>query len=191
MPSLIASFIAMSLLVSSYFFKDRTYFLLFQTLGIVFLVVSYLFDGNYYAMVGLSVGLARTLVYYLYERKHSLAPVSLAITFCMLTVAAYAVVNLWILKNPKPVDIISLTSLCGFAVLFRIKNVKLMRYLIVIPTALAILYNYLCGATVFVIISYSFELAASLYAIVKFNILDKDKDRAVGEDTAAENENDS
>lgn len=176
MLALVMSFIAMSLLIGSYFFKDRTYFLLFQSLGIVFLILSYLFDGLYFAMIGLMVGLSRTFSYFLYEKTHTRAPVSLAVLFCMLTLAAYAVVNLWILKNPAPVDIINLAALCGYAILFRIKNVKLMRYLILLPTALSVLYNVLCGAAVFVAISYVFEIAANIYAIVKFNILDKKKE---------------
>ncbi len=175
MLGLIMSFIAMSLLIGSYLFKDRTYFLLFQALGIVFLILSYLFDGLYFAMIGLAIGLARTFTYFLYERKHTRAPVSWAVIFCMLTLAAYAVVNLWILKNPSPVDILNLVALFGYAILFRIKDVKLMRYLILIPTALSVLYNVLCGAAVFVAISYAFEITANIYAIIKFNILDGKK----------------
>lgn len=169
------SFIALALIVSSYLFKDRVWFLLFQALGIVFLILSYFFTGEYFAMVGLTIGLGRTFVYFLYERKQKLAPVPVAATFCMLTLAAYGVVNLWILGDPKLVDIVNLVVLCLYAVLFRIKNVKLMRYLLLVPTALAVLYNVLCGATVFVIASYSFEIAANVYAIVKFNILSEKK----------------
>lgn len=176
MLGLIMSFIAMALLICGYFFKDRLYFLLFQCLGIVFLILSYLFDGLYFAMIGLTVGLARTFTYFLYERKRTRAPVSFAVLFCMLTIAAYAVVNLWILKNPAPVDIINLAALCGYAILFRIKDVKLMRYLILLPTALSVLYNILCGAAVFVAISYAFEITANIYAIIKFNILDGKKE---------------
>lgn len=176
--SLVVSFIAMSLIVASYFFKERVWFLLFQALGIVFLILSYFFDGEYFAMVGLTIGLARTLVYFLYERKQKLASVPVAVLFCMLTLAAYGVINLWILGDPKPVDIVNLVALCSYAVLFRIKNVKLMRYLILIPTALSVLYNILCGAAVFVVVSYSFEIAANIYAIVKFNILDTKKKNA-------------
>ena len=173
MGALISSFIALCFVVSSYFFKERIYYLLFQSLCIVFLILSYLFDGNYFAMVGLIIGLGRVLVYFLYERKNVVAPVWVAVLICLATLSAYCVVNLWILKNAKPLDILNLALLCLYAVIMRIRNMELLRWLIVIPTAMAILYNALCGAAVFAVISYVFEVCANIYAIVKFNILEK------------------
>ena len=52
-----------------------------------------------------------------------------------------------------------------------------MRYVILIPTFLALLYNVLILATVFVIVSYSFELLANIVSIIKFDIIDKRKDK--------------
>ena len=52
-----------------------------------------------------------------------------------------------------------------------------MRYVILIPTFLALLYNVLIMATVFVIVSYSFELLANIVSIIKFDIIDKRKDK--------------
>ncbi len=187
--ALVFSFFALCCAVSSYLFRIRTRYLLFQSLCIVGLILAYLFEENYFAMVGLVIGLARVLIYFWYEEKNAVAPFWVMLLICLSTVAAYCVVNLWVLKNAKPMDILNLAVLCMYAVIMRLRNMRLLRWLILIPTALAVLYNVLCDATVFTVISYSFELAANLYAIVKFNILDKDKDRAAGEDTAAEHEN--
>ena len=60
------SFVAMALIVSSYFYRKKVYFLLFQALGTVFLVLSYLFSAEYFAMIGLSVGLCRTVTYFMF-----------------------------------------------------------------------------------------------------------------------------
>lgn len=171
--ALIVSFVAMSLIVSSYFFAKKVYFLLFQALGTVFLVLSYLFSGEYFAMIGLAVGLSRTVTYFLFERKEKDAPIGFVFLFGALTLAAYFTVNLGILKTAKPIDIFYVASLIAYAIVFRIKDVELMRYLVLVPTVLAVLYNILCSAPIFTTISYVFEVAAGVYAVIKFNILGK------------------
>ncbi len=171
--ALAVSFVAMALIVSSYFFEKKVYFLLFQALGTVFLVLSYLFSGEYFAMIGLAVGLSRTLTYFFFEKKNKETPIVFVFLFCALTLAAYFTVNLGILKKAKPIDIFYVASLILYAIVFRVKDVELMRYLVLLPTALAVLYNILCSAPVFTTVSYAFEVAAGVYAVIKFNILGK------------------
>ena len=173
MLSIISSFFALCFAVSSYFFRKRTYYLLFQSLCIVFLILSYFFDGNYFAMVGLIIGLCRVLIYFLYEQKNAVAPVWVALLICLATLASYCVVNLWILKNAQAIDILNLVLLWLYAVIMRIRNMELLRWLILIPTLLAVVYNVLCGAAVFAVVSYVFEACANLYAVIKFNIIEK------------------
>ena len=91
--------------------------------------------------------------------------------FCALTLTSYFTVNLGILKTAKPIDIFYVASLMLYAIVFRIKDVELMRYLVLVPTVLAVLYNVLCQAPVFTTVSYAFEVAAGVYAVIKFNIL--------------------
>ena len=169
--ALAVSFVAMALIVSSYFYRKKVYFLLFQALGTVFLVLSYLFSAEYFAMIGLSVGLCRTVTYFLFERKEKETPVCFVFIFCALTLTSYFTVNLGILKTAKPIDIFYVASLMLYAIVFRIKDVELMRYLVLVPTVLAVLYNVLCQAPVFTTVSYAFEVAAGVYAVIKFNIL--------------------
>ena len=169
--ALAVSFVAMSLIVSSYFYKKKVYFLLFQAIGTVFLVLSYLFSAEYFAMIGLAVGLSRTLTYFLFEKQDKTAPIYFVFLFCALTLASYFTVNLGILKTAKPIDIFYLASLMLYAIVFRMKDVELMRYLVLVPTVLAVMYNVLCAAPVFTTISYAFEVAAGVYAVIKFNIL--------------------
>lgn len=166
----IVSFIAMVLVGASYFFKKKSLYLTFQALGIVFLILSYLFTGAYFAMVGLFVGLARTVVFYLYEREDKVAPVFLAFIFAFLTLAAYCIVNLWIQKTAKPLDILYLIALVLYAFIFRVRDLKTVRFTVLIPTSLSVLYTVLTHAVPFVIISYSFELAANVASIFKYYV---------------------
>ena len=180
-PSLafIVSFIAMVLIACSYFFKQKRLFLRFQALGIIFLILSYLFTGEYFAMVGIAVGLGRTLAFYAYEKRDKNAPIFVSFLFSGLTLLAYFTVNFWVLKTAKPLDTIYLVALIINAFIMRIRNLKILRLTVLVPTLLCIVYNIVCNAVVFVIISYSFELCANIVSIFKYHILGKDEKQVV------------
>ena len=173
--SFLTSFIAMALIASSYFFTAKKTYLFFQSLGIVFLISSYLFGGQYFAMVGLFVGLLRTLTYYAFERNGKLAPMELAVFFSVLTVVSYGFVNFFLLKTSQPLDLLCLTALVLYAFIFRIKDLKKLRFLVLLPTALSIAYNALIGAAVFTVVSYCFELGANILSIFKYHIFKRTK----------------
>ena len=107
----IASYIAMTLVVFSYFTRKKERFLLFQSLCIVFLIVSYFFNLQFFAMVGLAVGLLRALVYFAYEKRGRLAPMYWPFLLSGLTLASYLVVNFAILETADPLDILCLVGL--------------------------------------------------------------------------------
>lgn len=155
------------MMVISYFFKSKSSYLLCQTIGLACMFFSYLFGAEYFAMIALTVSLSRTLTFFIYEKKNKRAPLALAFLFAGLTVAAYVVVNLVILKTAKPIDLLYLSAQVMYAFIFRIRSIKLVRYTIIAPHVLAILYNLLLPGMLFVALSYGFELLADLYAIVK------------------------
>lgn len=169
--SFIAGLIAMLFVASSYFFGKKSLYLLFQSIGIVFLIISYFFLTEFFAMVGLIVGLARTLVYFLYAKNDKTAPVFCAVTFCVLTISVYLIVNIAILGNAKPVDLINLAALCFYASVYLVQDLKKLRWLLFIPLTLCVAYNLLIGATAFVIVSYCFEIGANILAILKSRFL--------------------
>ncbi len=169
--ALVASFIAMMFVVLAYFVKKKERYLLFQLLCIVFLVVSYFFTLQFFAMVGLAVGLFRTLIFFLYEKKGEKAPIEWAFVFSALTLASYCIVNLWILKDAKPLDILCLAGLICYAFIFRIRDLKTVRLLMFIPTIFSILFNLLTHAALFATLTYVFELSANVLSIFKYHVL--------------------
>ena len=168
--ALIASFIAMVLVVLAYFVKNKERYLLFQLLCIVFLIISYFFTVQFFAMVGLSVGLCRTLIFFLYEKKGQKAPIELAFLLSLATVASYCIVNLWILKDAQPLDLLCLAGLISYAFIFRIRDLKTVRFLMIIPTVLSILFNVLTHAALFATLTYVFELSANAISIFKYHV---------------------
>ena len=169
--SFIASFIAMAFVVSSYLVKNKTLYLACQALCIVFLIVSYFFAVNFFGMIGWAVGLARCLTFFLYERQDKIAPIAWAFVFASLTLASYFIVNLGIMKQAKPVDILCMTALIMYAFIFRIRSLKIVRFTMLVPTVLSITYNLLIQAAVFVTLTYVFELCVDLVSIARFHIL--------------------
>ena len=179
----IVSFFALLLISSSYFVNKKNY-LFFQALGMVGLALSYLFTGEYFAMVALWIGLARALTFFGYEKGQKDAPLFLSFLFAGLTVLAYLVVNLGIQKTAKPEDLLYLVAKAFFAFTFRIRNLKTLRFVTLIPTTLAVIYSFLSNSTVFVILSALFELGAVIVAIFKYYVigakkLDKCKDEDI------------
>lgn len=173
--ALIAGFIAMALVATSYFVKKKLHYLIFQLLGILFLIVSYFFTVQFFAMVGLLIGAGRTITFAIYEQKGKTASIAWPFFFSFLSIASYAVVNLWILGTARPVDILFLVGLVGYAFIFRIRDLRTVRFLMLAPTVLSVLYNVFSDAAVFVTVSYFFELAANIVSIFKYHVFNKEK----------------
>ena len=183
----VVSILVMLVMCSSYFFKKKSLYLIVQSAGITLLMAAYILWKEYFAMVGLVIGLVRMLVYLWYERKDKETPIWWAILFSVAGVACYVIINMGIQKNAKAVDNIYLVGLVAYAFVFRIRDLNLVRYLVLIPTALSILYNALLGmGAIMVVISYSFEMCANLVAIAKYHLYDKKKTIEVKEDEKSE-----
>ena len=168
--ALVASFIAMLCVIFAYFTTKKERFLFFQSICIVFLIVSYFFTVQFFAMVGLFIGLLRALIYFAYERKERVAPISIPIGLCLLTGVSYVIVNWMILDSVTAADIILLVSLMCYIFIFRVRNLKLVRFLMVIPTVLSIIFNVWTHAALFATLSYAFELGANVTSIFRYHV---------------------
>ena len=107
---------------------------------------------------------------------------SLSFLFAGLTVLAYLVVNLGIQKTAKLEDLLYLVAKVFFAFTFRIRNLKTLRFVTLIPTTLAVIYNFLCNTTVFVILSALFEFGAVIVAIFRYYVIGKKLEQGKKED---------
>ena len=168
------SIIALGLYCSSYFFNTKKKYLTFQLTGNLFLSLSYLFMGAYFTMVSAAVGIVRGVVCYTYEKKGKRVPVYVIACLCLVTVLSYVMINYVILSGEaSPWDILYLFASCMYAITFAVRNIKLMRYLVLIPHMSAILYNLLAHAPISSAISYGIEFVITVVAIVKFRLQEK------------------
>lgn len=173
--ALIASFIAMVFVVMAYFVKSKSHYLLFQLLCVSFLVVSYFFTKQFFAMIGLSIGIFRTVTFFLYEKKEKVAPIFWSFVFSIFTIISYLIVNLQVLKTAQPLDVLCLLSLMMYAFIFRIRNLRIVRFTMLIPLFLSILFNVLTQAAIFATLSYTFELCANVVSIFKYHVFNKEE----------------
>jgi Flp pilus assembly protein TadB len=171
--ALLFSFVAMLLIAVSYFVKNKSGFLLFQSSGIFCLMISYFFNAQYFAMIGLGIGLFRSLLFYAYERKGKEASVWWCFGLCLLSFVVYGIVNLGILKSFHPADVVYLIGLVLYMFVFRIRSLKLVRFTILLPTALSIVYNVWAASPVFAVVSYCFEMTANILSIFKYHVFGK------------------
>ena len=173
MLGMVMSFIAMAFVMISYFVKNKKMYLVFQTACIIFLVLSYLVIGQFFAMIGLSISLIRALVFFLYENKDKRAPIWISVVISIGTCVAYIIVNLIILKTARPVDLLLLSSSIMYAFIFRVRNLELVRYTMLLPTVLSVLYNALISAPIFLVLSYGFEGVANIVSIFRYHLIPK------------------
>ena len=127
-------------------------------------------------MIGLGVGLIRGIVFFVYEYKDKRAPLWVSCVLAGATVVAYIIVNLVILKKEQPLDILCVAALVLYAFIFRIRNLKLVRFTMLIPTVLSILFNLLTHAALFATLTYLFELIANLGSIYKYHLRQENKE---------------
>lgn len=176
--SFIMSAIALALYCGSYFFNSKKKYLILQLTGNVFLSCSYLFMGAYFTMVSVVVGIARGLICYTYEKNNKRVPIYMIAGLCLVTVSSYILINYVILSGTASSwDILYMFASCMYAITFAIRDIKLMRYLILIPHLSAIFYNLLVKAPISSALSYGIEFVITLVAIIKFGIQEKTLNR--------------
>lgn len=168
--SFVLSTIALVLYSCSYFFNSKKFYLIFQLSGNCFLSASYLLIGAYFTMIAVLLGIARGLICYIYEKKDKKVPIYFIIGLCLVTILSYVIINTVILSQASVWDFLYLFASCMYAVTFAIRNIRVMRYVVIIPHTSAIVYNLLINAPISSAISYTVELVVTVVAIVKFEV---------------------
>lgn len=125
-------------------------------------------------MVSVAIGIGRGLICYTYEKKDKNVPVYMIVGLCFITVLSYILINYVILSSTSsPWDVLYLIASCMYAITFAMRNIKLMRYVVLIPHASAVFYNLLVKAPISSAVSYAIEFAVTVVAIIKFHIQEK------------------
>lgn len=181
----LSGFMAVSFITISYFTNQKSTYLLYQSISIIFLSLSYYFSLNYFAMVGLILALFRTITFYFYEKLNKVVPIFVCIIFSILTLCCYFVINFKILKTANVKDVIFLIALILIIFIYRLKNESKIRLLLIISTSLNVIYNFVSVSPLFSTLTYVFEFFANLIAIFIYQVFPsiRNKNRAVIKNT--------
>ena len=172
--SFIMSTIALVLYCGSYFFDNKKKYLTLQLIGNIFLSSSYFFMGAYFTMVSVAIGIGRGLICYTYEKNNKKVPLYMIFGLCFATVLSYIIVNFVILSGTSSSwDVLYMVASCMYAITFAMRNIKLMRYLVLFPHVCSISYNLLVKAPISSAISYGIEFVITVVAIIKFHNQEK------------------
>ena len=126
--------------------------------------------GAYFTMVSVVIGIARGLLCYIYEKKDKRVPVYVIVGLCAVTVLSYVVINYVVLSQASVWDVLYLLASCMYAVTFAIRNIRGMRYAVLVPHTCAIAYNLLIKAPILSAMSYAIELAVTVVEIIKYEV---------------------
>ena len=121
-------------------------------------------------MVAVMIGIARGLICYLYERKDKRVPIYFIIGLCLASVVSYIIINCIVLSQASIWDFLYLFASCMYAVTFAIRNLRVMRYVVLLPHTSAVAYNLLIQAPISSAISYGIELLVTVVAIIKYEV---------------------
>lgn len=155
--------IALILVFISYFLRNKTTFLVFQIVANFFYALSFVFTNALVAGINSLISLIRCVVFYLYNRQNKNIPWFYLLIFSILYVTA------GIIFFKDYIDIIPMLTpiLCTLAMMM--KNMKLVRYFMILPNILLVFYGILCQVYTTAALDFM-EVVAIFIAIIKFYI---------------------
>jgi hypothetical protein len=133
--------------------------------------------GAYFTMVSVMIGVARGLICYVYEKNDKKVPVFVVVGLCLAVVSSYIIIDYVIMSQASVWDFLYLFASCMYAVTFAIRNIRVMRFVVLLPHASAVAYNLLIKAPISSAISYGIELAVTVVAIIKFEFKKKSTEK--------------
>ena len=160
--SQILGIIALILMCIGYFVKNKSQFLIIQIIANVFYATSYLFLGVFSAGIITLISIIRCVLIYFNDKK-DLKIDKFIIPFFIV---AYIVVGVIFWKSPF--DIIPIITASLFTISFCIKNLKVMRYILLFPNCILVVFG-ICTMAYSVALLDFVETIVLVVAIIKFH----------------------
>lgn len=154
--------IALILLCISYFVKKRSVFFIFQTIADIFYALAFLIVGAYVGAFVTFISVFRLLFIFFSEGKE------LKGEFFFLTIFVILNILISVSYYSSPYDFLPMLTSSIFTYSYAIKNMKVMRYVLLVPNSILIIYNILSTTYVSAILDFV-EVMTIACAIIKFS----------------------
>ena len=153
--------IALILVCIGYFLKTKSAFMIIQTIANFFYASAFFVVGAYVGAGLVMISLFRCIYLYVAEKKSF----KYTLHFLPIFIALYIVTTIIFWNNPF--DFMPLITSTLFTIGFTIKNLQTMRYVLIIPNALLVIYNILTTTYTSALLDF-IEIIVIIVAIVKF-----------------------
>ena len=155
-------FVALILVCIGYFLKSKTSFLMLTVFANLFYALAFFVVGAYVGGALTFISIGRCLYLYFAEKKNY------KYTYQFLSIFIVFYVVSTIIFWAIPLDLIALLSSTLFTIGYAIKNMQTMRYILLIPNSLLVVYNILATTYTSAILDF-LEIIVIIVAIIKFS----------------------
>lgn len=153
--------IALILVCIGYFLKTKSAFMIIQTIANFFYASAFFVVGAYVGAGLVMISLFRCIYLYVAEKKSF----KYTLHFLPIFIGLYIVTTIIFWDNPF--DFMPLITSTLFTIGFTIKNLQTMRYVLIIPNAVLVIYNILTTTYTSALLDF-IEIIVIIVAIVKF-----------------------
>lgn len=167
--------IALLITSISIFSKNKKYYFAMQVVVNVFYALSFIFNGGLVAGINSLISVMQVLILFIFEKKKITPPKYLILVFsaCYVTVGA--------IFFARPLDVITMITPIMFAVAMWMKNMQLVRYMLILPNVLLSVYALLLQVYTSAILD-AIEASVLVIAIVKFHLQYKNERKYKSDD---------
>lgn len=157
----IFGFVALILVCIGYFLKSKTSFLLITVVANFFYALAFFVVGAFVGGALTFISIGRCLYLYFAEKHNFKYKLHFLSLFIILYVASTII--FW----KSALDIMALLSSSLFTLGYAIKNMQTMRYVLIIPNTLLVIYNILATTYTSAILDF-IEIVVIIVAIIRF-----------------------
>lgn len=160
--------IALILVCIGYFLKTKSSLMIIQAVANLFYAGAFFAVGAYVGAGLVVISIFRCIYLYIAEKKNF----KYTLHFLIIFIALYTSITIFFWKTPF--DFMPLIGSIIFTFAFAIKNLQTMRYILILPNALLVIYNILTTTYTSALLDL-IEIIVIIIAIVKFTYTNKRK----------------
>ena len=157
----IFGFVALVLVCIGYFLKSKTSFLLLTVIANFLYALAFFVVGAFVGGALTFISIVRCLYLYFAEKHNFKYKLHFLNIFIVLYIASTII--FW----ESPLDLMALLSSSLFTLGYAIKNMQTMRYVLIIPNTLLVVYNTLATTYTSAILDF-IEILVIIVAIIRF-----------------------
>ena len=152
--------IALIVVCIGYFLKNKSHFLLAQVIANFFYAGAFLVIGAYVGATLVTISIFRCIYLYYAEKYNFKYKIHFIPIFLLLYLTM--TIAFW----NKPYDFLPLMSSTLFTIGYTLNNMQKMRYILIIPNSILVIYNILCTTYTSALLDF-IEILVIIIAIVK------------------------